>query len=231
MTIPLLASLPTLYPLTHRTTARPCHVAQVRVLLSAGATLIQLREKAPAEVPNLLDQATACARLCREAGALLIINDDLDLALACGAHGIHVGQGDIAPQAIRDRAGSEFVVGLSTHDREQFAAACNEPVAYIAVGPVFATTTKADAESPTGLEFVRWAWKNPARAGRPLVAIGGITHDTLGKLMAIVPQCIPSTISAVWNGPEPDEAVRKLGARVSFARRFLADASSTSPGP
>lgn len=221
----LLAALPLVYPITHRTPARPCHVRQVRLLLGAGATLIQLREKAPAEVPDLLDQARECARLCREVGAVLIVNDDVELAIAAGAHGVHVGQGDMAPSAIRQRAGSDFLIGLSTHDRAQFEAACRQPAAYIAVGPVFATSTKPDAEPATGLDFVRWAWKHPARADRPLVAIGGISKATIGKLMAIVPRAVPSVISAVWSSNDPAAEYEAFAHRVASLREFLADAS------
>lgn len=225
----LLDQLPPLYPITHRSAARPSHVEQVRVLVEAGARLIQLREKAPDEVPDLLEQTRECVRLCRRAGVLLIVNDHLDLALAADAHGVHVGQGDATPDEIRRRAGSDFVVGLSTHDHEQFERACREPVAYIAVGPVFATATKADADVPTGLDFVRWAWKHRLRAERPLVAIGGIGPETLGKLLAIAPRVVPSVISAVWQGPSPGDAVRQLSARVHHARQFLADVSSGYP--
>jgi len=109
-------------------------------------------------------------------GAAVIVNDRADLARLSGAAGVHVGQGDLPPTAVRAVVGENAIVGFSTHHVAQVDAAAREPLTYIAVGPVFGTRTKETGYEAVGLEFVRTA---RARAHeRPVVAIGGITLGT-----------------------------------------------------
>jgi thiamine-phosphate pyrophosphorylase len=108
--------------------------------------------------------------------ATIIVNDRVDLAKMAGAGGVHVGQDDLPPAEARAILGDRAIVGYSTHSIEQVEAALAQPVTYIAVGPVFGTTSKDTGYESVGLELVRRAAR--ASAGRPIVAIGGITIAT-----------------------------------------------------
>jgi thiamine-phosphate pyrophosphorylase len=138
--------------------------------LRGGVDVVQLREKEAVD-----EQVVAVGRrlreLCDEHGALLVVNDRPDLALACGADGVHVGQDDEPVAAVREMVGPDAVIGLSTHSPAQVEAAERNPdVDYLGVGPVYETATKPGVE-PVGLELVRYA---AAHARKPWFAIGGI---------------------------------------------------------
>lgn len=111
--------------------------------------------------------------MAHERGALLIVNDRADIAKLAGADGVHLGQDDLNPASARRILGEGGIVGRSTHTEAQLEKAAREPVDYVAIGPVFATSTKATGYDAVGLEMVRRA----ARCGRPVVAIGGITLE------------------------------------------------------
>lgn len=151
-------------------------VALARRLFDGGARLMQLRAK-NAPSGRLLEWADAIAALARESGATLIVNDRADIALMSGAQGVHVGQDDMPPAAVRACLGGRpLQVGLSTHTHEQIKAAAGEPIDYLAIGPVFGTGTKDTGYDAVGLDMVRAAAEKSA--GRPVVAIGGITLAT-----------------------------------------------------
>lgn len=142
--------------------------------LDGGATLLQLRAKGlPGR--DFLETAAAIVALARPAGATVIVNDRADIAQLAGAHGVHVGQDDLRPFAVRRIVGSSAQVGLSTHAEAQLHAAFDEPVSYVAVGPVYGTVTKATGYEPQGLDVVRAAASAAQTHDLPLVAIGGIT--------------------------------------------------------
>ncbi len=118
--------------------------------------------------------------LARPAGAAVIVNDRADIALLSGADGVHVGQEDLEPVDARRILGGSATIGISTHSLEQVREASRLPVSYIAVGPVFHTSTKATGRPEVGTVFVREAAAILRGAGEPatpLVAIGGITLD------------------------------------------------------
>lgn len=146
--------------------------------LRAGARLLQLRAKAGCAraILALADDLLVAAAPFR---ALVIVNDRADLARMAGADGVHVGQDDLVPEDARTVFGSG-VVGLSTHDEAQVDAARLAPVDYIAAGPIYATGSKATGYDPRGPALVRYA----SRAGRPVVAIGGITLARAPEVMA-----------------------------------------------
>jgi len=161
--------------------------------LSGGATLLQLRAKKAAS-GWLLDIATAIVALAHQANAIVIVNDRADLARLSGADGVHVGQDDLAPAAVRQILGAEArpgdaeadvgaIVGLSTHTAAQLEAALPAPVSYIAVGPVFSTETKTIGHASLGLEGVRRAAARTRERGVPLVAIGGVTLETAPEVI------------------------------------------------
>jgi thiamine-phosphate pyrophosphorylase len=142
--------------------------------LDGGARLIQLRAKDARSGP-LLDLCDLLVELARPYEAVVIVNDRADLARLSGAAGVHVGQDDLPPRAVRAIVGADAIVGYSTHTLTQLDAALAEPVSYVAVGPVFGTRTKATGYEPVGLELVTAAAR---RAGTlPIVAIGGITLE------------------------------------------------------
>jgi thiamine-phosphate pyrophosphorylase len=145
--------------------------------VDAGARLLQLRAK-HAGGGWMLDAAARIMERTRGAGAYLIVNDRADVARAAGAAGVHVGQDDLHPSDIRRITGPGFAIGFSTHTPQQLAAALRFDVDYVAVGPVFATATKHTGYDAVGIEWIRAAAAQTAAAGRPLVAIGGITLES-----------------------------------------------------
>ena len=154
----------------------------LRAFLSGGARFVQLRAKDLAS-GAFLDLARTAASLAHAANATLIINDRADLARLVGADGVHVGQDDLSPRDVRRIVGDAAIVGLSTHTTEQLERAIDEPVSYVAIGPIFTTATKATGYDAVGLAMVRAASSIAARRSLPLVAIGGITIETATSII------------------------------------------------
>ncbi len=152
------------------------------VWIEAGVRLIQLRAKT---MPSgeMLTLAEALVARTHAAGATFIINDRADVAAQCGADGVHVGQDDLAPADVRVVVGARAVVGLSTHTDAQAAVAVTQPVSYVAIGPVFGTRTKDTGYDAVGLAQVARAAATAHAAGKPLVAIGGITLEHAGRVL------------------------------------------------
>ena len=148
--------------------------------LSAGVRLVQLRAKALAD-GALVDLASRLSSVAAAAGALFILNDRPDLAVVAQVDGVHVGQDDLPAPAARAIVGPAAVVGLSTHNLAQMREALVTPVDYLAIGPVFGTTSKARPDPLVGLEGVREARRlvdgGAGGTPPPLVAIGGITLE------------------------------------------------------
>jgi len=167
-------TLPKLYPITDTRLSGLTHAEQVERLAAGGATIVQLREKL-ASPREFYDAAREAMRVARALGVRLIINDRVDIALAVGADGVHLGQDDLPPQRARELVGPDRIVGYSTHNVEQALEANSTPVDYLAIGPIFQTTTKEKADPVVGLEMIR---ELKSRLTKPLVAIGGITLET-----------------------------------------------------
>jgi thiamine-phosphate pyrophosphorylase len=148
--------------------------------------LLQIRAKGSSS-RAFLDAALAIVERAGSCHALVLVNDRADIARLAGAGGVHVGQDDLSPAAVRSLAGPAAVIGLSTHTAGQCAAALGEPVDYLAAGPVFGTGTKATGYQPIGLAGVGRAAAQIAAspaASLPLVAIGGITLDRARSVIA-----------------------------------------------
>jgi thiamine-phosphate pyrophosphorylase len=176
-----LGPFPFLYPLidTDVCAARGRDpMALAAACLAGGARLLQLRCKRDSSAA-FLALADDLVRLARGYGALVIINDRPDIACLSGAAGVHVGQEDLHVPDVQRIVGAAAIVGLSTHDRTQVDAALAGPATYIAVGPIFGTTTKETGYDARGLELVRYA----AGRGKPVVAIGGITLDRAAQVI------------------------------------------------
>jgi len=182
--------------------------AQLEGALAGGASAVQLRLKQTPDGAALALARWAAAR-AREAGALLVVNDRFDLALLAGAGGVHLGQDDLAPEVLPAEARERLLVGLSTHTPEQLAASVGRPIDYVAFGPVFAAGSKRSEYSARGLPALRAA---AAAAGRPLVAIGGVSADNAAQVR-LAGAAAAAVISAVAAAPDPAEATRYLRAR------------------
>jgi thiamine-phosphate pyrophosphorylase len=176
-------------------------------LVAGGATILQLRDKS-ADLRRFLSYAREFRRITRDR-AQLIINDRADLALAAQADGVHLGQDDLPPSAIRpifDAAiigdkGRHLSIGFSTHNPDQVRLADSMPVDYIAIGPVFATSSKANPDPVVGLEGVLQARQATTK---PLVAIGGITRSNCLQVreagadsVAVISDLLESPVKAV----------------------------------
>jgi thiamine-phosphate pyrophosphorylase len=150
-------------------------------MLDGGARFIQLRAK---ELPSgrFLGLCDRVVYLALHYGAIVVVNDRADLARLSGASGVHVGQDDLAPTAARRLLGAEAMIGYSTHTSSQIDQAIEQPVTYIAVGPVYGTNTKATGYEAVGLALVTEAARRAASL--PVVAIGGITLDTAPQVIA-----------------------------------------------
>lgn len=147
-------------------------------LAGAGVCILQYRNKTGDSAEILAD-----ARVMREVAdsrMLLILNDWPELAVEAGFDGVHVGQTDASPAEARRIVGPEKIVGVSTHNEAQLRAADQQPVDYIAVGPVYATATKENPDPVVGLEGVRLARR---LTQKPLMAIGGVTAENAGAVL------------------------------------------------
>lgn len=149
------------------------HVYYAECFMRAGVPLFQVRDKS-LEDEAYLGQLTRIRDLSRDRGSLFLVNDRVDLAQACGADGVHLGQTDMPVAEARKLLGPEAVIGISTHTEEQFLGAQELDVDYVAVGPIFPTATKVSPYAPLGVEFLT---RMAGRSRFPLVAIGGITID------------------------------------------------------
>ncbi len=164
--------LPLIYPITDPDLSPLSIADQVEEMASGSARFIQVRAKSAAS-GKFLSDAIEAITVARRFGAKLIVNDRVDIAIAAGADGVHLGQNDLPPKYARDLFGKDAIIGFSTHSVAQAISAMLEPINYIAIGPVFPTATKADHDPVTGLDVVKSV--RQAIGNFPLVAIGGIT--------------------------------------------------------
>jgi thiamine-phosphate pyrophosphorylase len=179
----------------------------LRPALQSGVDIVQLRDKS-AEDREIVEAGRVFRRLCDAYDALFIVNDQPELAIACAADGVHLGQQDAGVDAVRSLVGPDSLIGLSTHSEEQIEAAGD--VDYIAVGPVFATPTKPDHE-PVGVELVRWAADH---APVPFFAIGGIDQDNVELVLGAGARRI-AVVRAIRDASDPGEAARGIAARIA----------------
>ena len=157
------------------------NIEVVGQMLKAGIKFIQYREK----TKLALDRYNECLKLrqmTRDNGAIFIIDDFIDLAMAVDADGVHIGQTDLPAQVVRQLIGNDKIIGLSTHSEEQLQKAnmLGDIIDYIGVGPVYATQTKKNAV-PVGFSYVEYATKN---SKHPFVAIGGIKEHNICDVAA-----------------------------------------------
>ncbi|HEU4726596.1 MAG TPA: thiamine phosphate synthase [Kofleriaceae bacterium] len=179
-----------------RALVREARVLQVRIKPRGGAW----------DARELVRVARMARRICDEAGAALIVNDRIDVALAADADGVHLGQTDL-PLAAARRIAGDLWIGISTHNLAQVRAACAGGADYLGFGPVFATTTKQNPDPVQGLEGLRAAVAEAA--GRPVVAIGGIQAADAAAVYGAGAHAI-CAISAVNEARDPGNMARQF---------------------
>jgi thiamine-phosphate pyrophosphorylase len=159
----------------------------VRQMLEAGIKIIQYREK-DFSMRQKYQECLIIRRLCDQYDACFIVNDDVHLALAAGADGVHVGQDDLPVEKVRQIVGKDMIIGLSTHSPEQAdRAASSGMVDYIGVGPLFATSTKKGVCAPVGLDYLDYVVKHHHI---PFVAIGGVKWHNIASVVEHGAKCV-----------------------------------------
>jgi len=182
------------------------HAEIARAAIAGGADVIQLRDKS-ASSRKLYETAKVIRELTRQAHIPFIVNDRLDIALACDADGLHVGQEDLPAPLARRLLGPDRILGVSATTLEQALQAERDGADYLGVGPVFeARGTKPDAGEPLGLDLVRSVHRH---CQKPIVAIGGINHENVGRVIKAGADAA-AVISAVVAAEDIEEAVRSL---------------------
>jgi thiamine-phosphate pyrophosphorylase len=172
-----MTALPRLYAIADASFGKPVDIA--RQLFEGGARMVQIRNK-QIGVGGLLEEVESVLRFA-PADAWVIVNDRVDVALLSGAHGVHLGQDDLPLEHARKILGHRSLVGYSTHNLDQALQADNLPVDYIAVGPIFPTTSKVNPDPVLGLEQLSRICQ---AVHRPVVAIGGITLERSADVFA-----------------------------------------------
>ena len=203
------------YLVTDRSLTRGRPLASVvESAVRGGATCVQLREK-DLDTKDFLAQALALNRLLEPLGIPLVINDNLEVALACRAAGLHLGQGDLSPVEVRELLPAEVFIGWSVETAADVRRSASMPVDYLGVSPVFATPTKTDTKAPWGLAGLRHV---RALTDLPLVAIGGIHSGNAGDVLRAGADGL-AVVSAICTADDPAAAARELcriGASVSW---------------
>ena len=206
-----------LYAILDRSVARGRELPELlEAVLAGGGRLVQLREKTM-PLAELLPLAQRLVRRCREVGATLIVNDRADLALAVGAHGLHVGQDDLPARNARALLAPGMILGVSTHDPEQVRQAVRDGADYVAVGSIFPTSTKAGFQL-VGPDLIRRVRPD---VPVPLVGIGGITAENAPAVLAAGADAV-AVISALCAASDPEAATRGFLARIAPGAAGLA---------
>ena len=179
-------------------------IEQVSGALRSGVSMVQYRCKQGKDRERM-QEAIAVRDLCRSHGALFIVNDRVDLAMAADADGVHLGQDDMPAATARALIGADRLLGLSTHSLDEVQGAIHEPVDYIGLGPVFSTAVKPD-RAATGTALIQQAMANTTL---PLFAIGGINSSNLSELMDVGCRRI-AVIGAIMSASDPSAASLQL---------------------
>ena len=177
---------------------------QIEAAVRGGAAIVQLREK-NLEDAAFLTEAKRFTALCRKLGAVSIINDRADIALAAGADGVHVGQSDLEAERARALLGPDKIIGVSAHSPEEARRAREAGADYLGCGAAFATGTKADAK-PISKDTIRAV---TAAAGVPVVAIGGVSRENILELRGLGLSGV-AVVSGIFAQGDVEAAAREL---------------------
>jgi thiamine-phosphate pyrophosphorylase len=184
-----------------------------RQLLTAGVRLLQYRAKNVA-AREVLETSRELAELARKEGTSFVVNDRPDLAYLAGADGVHVGQDDLSVEQARGIVGQDRWVGVSTHNPEQFERAAASSADYIAIGPVFATASKANPAPVVGMELLR---RLRPLTDKPIVAIGGIALERAAEVIEAGADSV-AVMSAIVGAPDPGEQAKQFLQRLEAAK-------------
>ena len=196
-----------LYAVTDRAwTGKQTLYEQVEAALKGGVTCVQLREKELDETAFLQEAKELCA-LCRRYGVPFLVNDNVEIAIACGADGIHVGQEDLAAGEVRRRVGENMILGVSVHTVEEAFQAVRDGADYLGLGAVFPTSTKTDVEQMSN-ETLRAICD---AVDVPIVAIGGINRGNILKLAGSGVDGV-ALVSAIFSAEDIERTCRELRA-------------------
>lgn len=185
------------------------NIEVVKQMIDAGIEVIQYREKEK----KMLYKYRECVKIREmtgEAGVTFIVNDDVHLALAVGADGVHIGQEDLPIEKVRELVGEDMIIGLSTHSPAQARDAVRRGADYIGVGPIFRTYTKKDVCQPVGLEYLEYVVNN---IDIPFVAIGGIKEHNVKLVKDKGAKCICMVTEIV--------GAEDIGKKISDIRKIL----------
>ncbi|MGR4841043.1 thiamine phosphate synthase [Rhizobium sp. LARHSG275] len=188
-------------------------VETARLAVAGGATMVQLRDKHAGTI-RMIETGRALKQVLDRTGALLIVNDDVEAAIAIGADGLHIGQEDMDARKARAMVGAEMILGLSVESEALANAVDPDLIDYTGVGPVFATPTKADHKQPIGFDgLARLVKVSPV----PSVAIGGLKADHVVQVFAAGAKGL-AVVSAICGTPDPEAATGRIAAEIRKAR-------------
>ncbi|MBY5435191.1 thiamine phosphate synthase [Rhizobium leguminosarum] len=188
-------------------------VETARLAVAGGATMVQLRDK-HADTVRMIETGRALKQALNGTGALLIVNDDVEAAIAIGADGLHIGQEDMDAMRARAMIGPDMILGLSVESETLAGAVDPDLVDYTGVGPVFATPTKADHKQPIGFDgLAKLVKASPV----PSVAIGGLKADHVAQVFAAGAKGL-AVVSAICGTPDPEAATRRIAAELRKVR-------------
>ncbi|WP_037083004.1 thiamine phosphate synthase [Neorhizobium vignae] len=188
-------------------------IETTRLAVAGGVTIVQLRDK-QADTAKMVETGRALKAVLAGTGVPLIINDDVEAAIAIHAEGLHVGQSDMVAVMARQRVGHGMILGLSVETEELARRVDPSIVDYVGIGPVFATSTKPDHKQPIGFDGLA---RIAAMAPVPAVAIGGVKAEHAGPALGAGAKGI-AVVSAICGQPDPEAAARKIAAEIERAR-------------
>jgi thiamine-phosphate pyrophosphorylase len=210
--------LPRLYVILDAALLTVPESARAQELVDAGVRLLQYRNKR-ASARELFECSRRLSSLLIPQGVTFVVNDRPDVAWAAGASGVHVGQEDLEAEAARLVMGTGKLLGVSTHTADQFEKAAASAADYIAVGPVFSTSTKANPDPVVGIELIR---RVRLLTDKPIVAIGGITLERIGEVIQAGADSV-AVISDILLAPNPGQRARAYNDVLTAAKQAAAN--------
>ncbi|AIS52021.1 thiamine-phosphate synthase ThiE [Thermoanaerobacter kivui] len=180
------------------------NIEVVKDMLESGIKIIQYREK----YKTLKEKYHECLKIrkmTKEFGAILIVNDHVDLCMMVGADGVHIGQNDYPIKEVRKLLGDEYIIGVTAHTKEQIKEA-ESNADYVGVAPIFQSFTKDNPLPPIGLEMVKWTAEN---CKLPFVAIGGIKEGNLKSVLDMGAKCV-SLVTEIVGADDIKNKIKKL---------------------
>ena len=179
-------------------------IESAKLLVDAGVRLIQYRNKS-ASARKLFEHSRELGAFLNPAGVRFVVNDRADVAALAGADGVHVGQDDLGPDQARRVLGERKWVGTSTHNEAQFRAALKSSADYLAIGPIFGTSSKENPDPTVGLELLQ---RMTMLSDKPIVAIGGITLERAAQVIEAGADSV-AVISDIWRSDNPGNRARE----------------------